>query len=56
MILNNSRHAFTNDARSVRITDGKISRVQAVPFMDTDEHFLLDLKGAVLFPGLINSH
>jgi len=56
MILNNVKQPFTNDLISIRVTDGKISRIQPKPFDDTDTTFAPDLKNAIVFPGLINSH
>ncbi|HVW16604.1 MAG TPA: hypothetical protein VHB54_22430, partial [Mucilaginibacter sp.] len=56
MILNNTSHAITGKPMSIRVTEGKISRVLPTPFMDTGERFTLDLEGTVIFPGLINSH
>jgi cytosine/adenosine deaminase-related metal-dependent hydrolase len=56
MILNNTQHALTNEPVNIRLSDGKISRLQAEPFDDTDKTFQLDLTGTIIFPGLINSH
>ncbi|MDB5154889.1 MAG: amidohydrolase family protein [Mucilaginibacter sp.] len=56
MILNNIRIALTGEQINIRITDGKIVQILPGHFHDKTEQFDLNFDGAIIFPGLINSH
>jgi cytosine/adenosine deaminase-related metal-dependent hydrolase len=56
MILNNIRIALTGEQINIRIKDGKIVQILPGHFHDKTEQFDLNFDGAIIFPGLINSH
>ena len=56
MILNNIRIALTGEQINIRIKDGKIDQILPGHFHDKTEQFDLNFDGAIIFPGLINSH
>jgi len=56
MILNNVRIALTDEPVSIRVTDGKIAQILPGLSYEQSEQHNLDLGGAIIFPGLINSH
>lgn len=56
MILNNLRTALQGEPVNIRITNDRIAEVSASVIEPMRSLLNLDLKGAVVFPGLINSH
>jgi cytosine/adenosine deaminase-related metal-dependent hydrolase len=56
MILNNVRIALTDEPVSIRVTDGKIAQILPGLLHDKSAQANLNFDGAIIFPGLINSH
>jgi len=56
MILNNLRTALQGDPVHIRAINDKIAEVSASPLVSMPDLLSLDLNGALVFPGLINSH
>jgi hypothetical protein len=56
MILNNVRIALTGEEVNISIKDGKIAQILPGHFHDKTERLNLHFNGAVILPGLINSH
>ncbi|MGZ3945927.1 MAG: amidohydrolase family protein [Mucilaginibacter sp.] len=56
MILNNLKTALQGDPVHIRFTNERIAEVSASPLPDMPNVLRLDLNGALVFPGLINSH
>ena len=56
MILNNLGTALKGDPVSIRTTNDRIAEVSGSPLASMPNVLSLDLNGAVVFPGLINSH
>jgi hypothetical protein len=56
MILNNLKTALTGDPVNIRVAGNRIGQVSAWPFHPAPDAFNIDLEGAIVFPGLINSH
>jgi len=56
MILNNLRAALTGDPVNIRITGEKIADLSAVALGAAAGSLSIDLEGATVLPGLINSH
>jgi cytosine/adenosine deaminase-related metal-dependent hydrolase len=48
--------ALTGDPVNIRVTNGRIAEVSPLPFDTVLGQFNLDFDGAMVFPGLINSH
>lgn len=48
--------ALKGDPLSIRITSNRIAEVSASPFGAIPHMVSIDLEGAIVFPGLINSH
>jgi cytosine/adenosine deaminase-related metal-dependent hydrolase len=56
MILNNLKAALTGDPLSIRVTNGRIAEISASAFDQAPGQLSIDLPGAIVFPGLVNSH
>ena len=56
MVLNNLRTALQGDPVHIRTTNDRIAEVSANPLAAMPNFLSLDLNGALVFPGLINSH
>ncbi|MBS1530402.1 MAG: amidohydrolase family protein [Bacteroidetes bacterium] len=56
MILNNLRTALAGAPISVRVTGSRIAAVSPSPFQQAPHDLSIDLEGALVFPGLVNSH
>jgi len=48
--------ALTGDPANIRVTNGRIAEILPSPFDTGPGQYNLDLDGAMVFPGLINSH
>src|ERR1700761_6440654 len=56
MIFNNLRMALKGDPVNIRITSNRIAEVSAAPFGPMPHTLSTDFEGAIVLPGLINSH
>jgi cytosine/adenosine deaminase-related metal-dependent hydrolase len=56
MILNNLRTALQGHPVNIRTTGDRIAEISVSPLAATPNVLSLDLGGAMVFPGLINSH
>jgi len=54
MILNNVQTVNSNETINIKIDGGKIAEISSLPI--AADVLKLDFKGAIVFPGLINSH
>ena len=56
MILHRVKMADTGQLMNLRISDGKIDKITPTAITDTSNVLQLHFDGAIIFPGLINSH
>jgi len=56
MLLNNLRTALTGDPINIRIAGDRIAEVSPSAFASKPDTPDIDLEGAIVLPGLINSH